>query len=398
MADKTIVPGCYDDLDACLAAPLHCVPTVEYRLINFELPLGKSDVDLLGRLPLNIFVADPSTASNKKFASSNAVSQDSLKILGSFLLLGICVHAYGEGMGMNIEGAQAFPHDEVDGLFASPQVVRNGAIYTTQLGLPEGASIEMSEVNFGNPVWNAIADFMRGYKLKLSCPENANAQLLEEPVSELGNCCALIDYQGFGRNNHGIARIQRQVNDRLDAIAAANDETEGAPDVGRFVATNAMQGPALGPEEQGDLIPTRPGPEPVSFGRLRANPNIAYWYKLPCALPVTNGTLLKIEFTSDEGNLDYITSMIRTAVMQTGLEPFAGSGANYPTYENLIAGTARGTKTRIPAGRLRLGIGLKGFKVSPNVCNSLAQALAGSGKLTTEVLNTLCAGRIGCGG
>lgn len=403
MSKNAIVPGCHDDLESCLASDYHCIPTFEYRIANLTLPLGRSDVSLLQNIPINLFVADPNQQiNNPKFAASNAVSQNSLEILGHFLLMGVCVYAVAEGMACSIEGNCAGDQDTVEADFASPTVLRNDPGYFAQLGLPEGVVPEMAEVNYGNACWRMLENFMAGYNFKLYCPDNPNAQLLEEPVSEIGNCCSLNDWSGFSRTDHGVAYIERSVNDRLAAVVAAGDAPQGLNYDQRFRVLNALQGPAasINPFEPGDLIPQRQMPVPAAFGRVRSNPSIAYWYKLPCAIPLEPGTLLRLEFDSDAGHAEYVQEMIRVATMRL-LSAWEGQTTdNFPINENGLIGTARGRKFYIPHGRVRIGIGLKGFRVAQNVCSMMASQLM-SGQTSLDVLKHVCqkslAGRTSCG-
>lgn len=400
MSKDIYVPGMCDDLASCMAADMQCVPTLEYRIANLEMPFDLQDLSLFTQTPINLFVADPAVQLNStKYAASNAVAQRSLQIVGNFLLMGICVWAVGEGMAMSVEGNAAGTRELIDDDFASPWVHRNNDPgYDTQLGLPPNANLVPAELNFGAPVWRVVEDFLAGYNLKLYCPNDSNVQLIDEPVSEIGNCCAQVDWQGMGTANHGIASIERGVNNRLGTIRQADMPDPAAYDR-YFRAVNANQAAALGvaPFVPGDLIPTRyQGPQ-VAFGHARGNPSIAYWYKLPSPLTLLDGTLLRVEFDTDAGHRQYVEHLIATATARI-LTAWADMGvSNYPTFENEIPGTADGRKLYLPSGRLRIGIGFKGFKVAQNVCEDLATRQAAMGLESGKVIKALCGSKVKCG-
>lgn len=397
---QCIVPGCYDDLESCLSAPFHCIPTVEFRLINFELPLSASDIAMLDESPLEIFVADPSrSTTNQRFSSTKSVSENSLKILGDFLLFGICVYAYGEGLGLSVEGNRLWPAANVATAPypASPSVVRTDGASLAQLGLGADVNIEGAELNWGTPVWDAIADFMRAYRLTLYCPDNANAQLLDEHVSDIGNCCAIVDYDGFSNTEKGVRHYERAINDRL---AFLNDGDGNNPipgvDLGRFLAINSEQsGPAAGQVQE--VVPARYMPVPAAYGRPKGQPNLEYWYRLACPVPLMSDTLIKIEFNSRSGDLGYKNRMLQAGSVAVNVEPFQGSGANHTRFENGLAGEVVGQKAIFPGGSWRIGIGLKGFRVSGNVCRSLADAVSGKGVMSNQIMMSTCGGRMGVG-
>lgn len=400
MGKDIYVPGMCDDLASCLSADMECVPTLEYRLANLELPFDLEDINLFTQTPINLFVADPAVQLNStKYAASNAVAQRSLQIVGNFLLMGICVWAVGEGMSMSMEGNMAGPQAEMDDDFASPWVLRNNDPgYAQQLGIPDGAEIIPAEYNFGAPVMRVVEDFLAGYNLKLYCPNDSNVQLIDEPVAEIGNCCAQTDWNGFSTTTHGVASLERRVNDRLASIRDQNRPDPDAYDK-YFRVCNAAQGPAAGlnPFEGGDLVPTRYAGPQAAFGRVRGNPSIAYWYKLPSPLTLLDGTLLRVEFDTDAGHRAYVEHLIQTATARL-LTAWAGmNNSSYPTNEEGLAGTADGRKIYLPGGRLRIGIGFKGFKVAENVCHDLATRQAAMGLESGKVIKALCGSKIKCG-
>ena len=398
--NSAIVPGCYDDLEACLSAPFHCIPTVEFRLINFELPLSASDIGMLSDTPLEIFVADPANSTNNtRYSSTKSVSDNSLKILGDFLLFGVCVYCYGEPVGLSVEGNRLWPRENVatDPYPASPSVVRTDAPSIAQLGLGDDVNIEGAELHYGAPVWDAIADFMRAYRLTMYCPDNANAQLLDEHVSDIGNCCAIVDWDGFSRLERGIRHYERVVNDRLGEINQADNPIQGSPDLGYFLAINSDQSAPGGVGEQ-EVVPARYMPVPAAYGRPKGQPNLEYWYRLACPVPLMSETLIKIEFNSRAGDAGFLQRLIEDVSVRLGVEPFAGAGANHVCNENGQANEVVGRKAIIPGGAWRVGIGLKGFRVSGNVCRSLADTLAGQGAMTSQIMMSTCAGRSSCGG
>ncbi len=399
MSTDVIVPGYCDDLESCTVADFNCVPTMEFRIANLEFPLGRTDIGFLSTMPVNFFATDPlSTTTSKKFATSNAIAQNSFEINGNFILLGLGVVVQTEGMGMTIEGTWAGPQCKVTSNFASPSVLRNSDPgYKSQLGLANDVEVHPAEVDFGIAVWRAAHDLIYGYNLKVYSPDDSNVILIEEPVSEIGNCFGITDFDGFGAATHGVALIERLVNDRLSAMVKAKDTSSPYAD-GRFRAINSEQAAAVaqGPFTPGELVPTRYQAANAAFGRVRVNPSVQSWYRLPSPLPLVRGTLLRIEFQSDPGHIEYVNSMLRTAMIDL-IEPWEGMDkSDVPTFENGVAGTQDGKKVYIPAGRMRLGIALKGFKVTENVCQSLATRIAGTGGESAKLLKALCAGKLTC--
>lgn len=407
MARKdVIVPGCCDDLEACLAMPFHCIPNFEYRVANLELPLSGEDLRLLTTDPINLFTADPAVQPNNvKYASSTPFAKDDFRFVGDFVIHGICLFVAAEGMGAHIDGNVAYDQANVNDLFASPDVLRTDPVKLAQLGLAQGVNIRGCDLEYGTPAWRFAEKFMQAFKLRMYCPNSNQAFILDEPLSEIGNCCGNTEYIGLSSVQHGVTLIERSVNDRLEAVQADLPGPWNSPgglpgvaalaDAGRFLAVNSTQGAALIGQEA-DLIPTRYGGTPVAFSRVKGNPNVQYWYKFAAPLPVSNSTSIRVEFTQDPGGVSYLADAIKAASMQL-IDAFDGAGNDYPTYEEQETQAAFGQRFYLPHGRIRIGIGFKGVKVAPNVCQALAQRyMGGTGQMTASVIQGLC-GKAACG-
>jgi hypothetical protein len=302
------------------------------------------------------------------------------------------VYAYGDPEGISLEGNQfstanvtTFGH-----LPASPINPRNTAAMLNGLfgGVAQNnLSVCPAQVNWGQSSWKAIWAFMHAFRLKMHCPSSSYELLLDEALSDIGNCCSQTDWSGFGSAKDGHILYSRKINDRLhDAAVSVVDGTPTAlgingsvlTDPGVFVPVNSEQ------FADGQITPQRYVADFANHGRPQALPAVEQWYRLPCPIPfpAIPQPKLKISLKRADGDQGYYNRMLQEMAMQACLSPISGIGQNFPINEaeldpNPVANGGYGGMTRIPGGQIRIGIGLKGFEVRPSVCEDLMSMLAG---------------------
>jgi len=386
-----------NDLQMCLDADTHCVPTVEFSVRNFHAPLVQDDIDFLSAPEINLFSIREQTAqasARNTMAYSKALSDPTITFDIPFVMLGICVYAYADPHSLVIEGNQFGPQNlfgagagQFNQLPASPMSLRNtpgllGGLFNAQEP-PEGLIVCPSQIEWGGPVWRAMWAFLHAYRLKMYCYNNTYEVLLDESLADLGNCCSQVDWSGFGDSKASHIRRTRDVNDYLLANAAG---FPGGVDPGFFVPINSAQG------ADGEITPQRYVADNTAYGRPQAYPAVEQWYRLPCPIPFPSipQPKLKVVLYRAAGDEYYLQRMLEEMSIDQCLNPVPGiASANFPINEPddivAVADGGYGGMTRIPAGPFRLGIGFKGFEARESVCEEMYRAISGdTAKLMTQ--------------
>lgn len=393
MANKMVVPGCYDDMDAALGMPMACVPTAVNRFVNLQMPFSKKDIQLLTNMPINLFVSSPDNSNDPRYGGSQALTENSLKLVGNYLIYGLCLILYPDISGYTAEGNMYFPRASfgANTLPASPWVVRNPAT----LGLPQNTTMTPAAMEKGHPSWDALTAFLRAFRMRVYCPDDVNVTLVDEQCANLGSCCAVMDLEGFGVTNKDTSMDVHRLNERLGSINTADLRPDGIADTGVFVPCNANQ------LADGDIVPDRPESPLSAYGRPMGVPGYEFYYAFPCPLPVSTETMLKMELRAESGDQVYLNDFIDQVSMQIATQVYDQAGLTYPTIENGVASvTTLGSKSRVPFSRLRIGLALKAMKVSQCVCDGVKakfmKGIVQGGSMTAQILNKLCASK-GCG-
>lgn len=384
---KELIAPCrtMSDLVSCLSMPSHCVPTVEFAVRNISLPLSQEDYSWLNADQINIFAANQGTGQvNRTYARSNNLTDMTLTFDVPFVLLGICVYAYGEPFGMSIPG-NCFDRAVVGASAnspASPLNLRNQAAalaaMTTEGTLTAG-QVNPAVIEWGSAVWKLIWAFMHSRRLVMKCPSSSYDILLDESLADLGNCCSQTEWGGFGSSKADHMMYTRMVNDRLSGADSFTLPT-GVTDPGVFFPCNCD----ITSDASSHLLvePVRLMPDFANFGRSMTTPAVESWYRLPCPIPFPTVPAPKIKISLDKSNGDdpFLERALAEGSIQDILPDAAAGSHFFPLNEQPPFGAPNlgyANEIRLPGGQLRIGIGLKGFEVRQSVCDGLMEMYEG---------------------
>ena len=137
------------DLATCLQAPSHAVPTVEFTVYNFELPLNQADVNFFNQGEINIFATRNTVATpngQPSISSSRNLTDMTLTFDVPFVLMGLCVYAYSDPVSTTVPG-NTFDRAIVtaSGAPASPDTLySNAALAQLLTGNPAATAASVS--------------------------------------------------------------------------------------------------------------------------------------------------------------------------------------------------------------------------------------------------------------
>lgn len=383
MQQNTLACRTMTDLRSCLASKSHCVPTVEFNVLNLEAPLSLETRALLELPELNLFVANQQTARSGQIpatSTSKNLSEPTITFDTPFIMMGLCVYAYADPYSLVVQGN----HFDDQGDFtaaahlpASPMNLRRTLVPTLFGGAAITPAVSPAQIEWGGPVWRALWAFMHAYRLEMTCPSSSYDILMDESLADIGNCCSQAEWQGFGNSGASHIRITRAMNQRLiDATMPAASGFPGANN-GQFVPWNSEQ------FANGEIVPEVYTADEAAYGRNLFNAAVEQWYELPVPIPFPSipQPKLKITLRKQDGDQGYVNRMIDEVTANYDLNPVAvgGVATSFPLNDPPIVGDAEGYggMTRLPGGLFRIGVGIKGFLVRANVCDDLACLLAG---------------------
>ena len=401
-----------EDIDRFLACDPAHMPVVEANLRNVALPLCADDYNFFlgtdsvtGAQTGVDYFANPQSGgapfNPRSMSRAAGLVRSGLKFRTDFILDSICVQVHCEPNAWALDGNQFSPQTTVDasGIPASPDLPWAGpdnpfGYYTA------GTAINRvnAQLEWGGPTWRAAHWFLQAFRLKMQCPSAANVhELLNERLTDLGNCCLGTSYEGFGKSKASPIMGVRLTNGRLAALRAAaqfpviaqqrlalgNGITAANQDVGYFIPFNCTQTPneALGLVNR---TPIRMGVVDESYGSQDVSPGAASkWYRLPIPRVIEHDENIEIILQTDTaGDIDFLDKMfmemtIMTATGNVGASPVPGVNGLAETAGTYMLGdgpytTLAGTGyVRIPGGFMRVGLALKGFMLDANVCSSV---------------------------
>jgi hypothetical protein len=385
MAQKSDMYGQITDVNelfACLDSDATMVPTVEFTVRNFELPFSDDDIGFFEQPEINLFATSQqvSRGADNKYARSYNLTDQTLTFDQPFVLMGICVYAYGDGENMLVEGNQFGPQAVVDGaggLPASPMNLRNIPLALAALWpsgqQPAGAEYCPSQLAWGNPTQQIVWAFLHAYRLQMRCPTSSYEILMDEALADIGNCCSQVEWNGVGSAKMAYIDKVRTVNERLKLLGQLPDGS----DPGYFLPINADQ------DEFGAIHPNRLYGDLGNYVAARSLPAVEQWYRLPFPMPfpAVPQPKIKITFKKADGDQGYNARVLTEGTMDKCLSPIPSGACKFPINEGdplvRTADGGLGCMTRIPAGRMRIGVGLKGFEVRQSVCDDLACMVSG---------------------
>jgi hypothetical protein len=404
--NNTLACRTMTDLRSCLASKSHAVPTVEFTVLNLDAPLTAEARATLELPELNLFVAGPQTATSGQIptrSTSYNLTPPTLTFDTPFIMMGLCVYAYGDPYSMVVQGnhfADALGLGALGHLPASPMNLRAILTDTLFTGAHTGIFPQVSpaQIEHGGPIWRALWAFMHAYRLEMTCPSSAYDILMDESLADIGNCCSQAEWQGFGNSGASHIRVTRSVNDRLANFTL--------PPVSGFPATNGQVVPWNCEQfNDGQIVPEVYTADEAAYGRSFYNAAVEQWYELPCPIPFPSipQPKLQIKLRKVDGDQPYTARMLDELTANYDLNPtVSGGSTRFPLNDGPVAGPLEGYggMTRIPSGQFRIGIGIKGFLVRGSVCDELSSILSGHGQLNPGQLcdDPRLQGLIGSGG
>lgn len=401
-----------NQLNAMLGLPLGLQSTVEFALKDFELPLSREDAEYLDHnTTIDLFGLPRAFKSN--INSSSNLSYFGFTVDQPMIVTGLCAYGYAEPHAALVEGNQFGPQADIEALAAipaSPINLRNQvAALTALLGAAPGNVVASpAHLEIGGPTWNFLWAYLQAFKLVMECPHSKLETVLQERLIDVGNCCSLVDFSGFGSSEMSHLYWVRRLNARLNDIQHADlpglpgyAGTTANADPGYFLPITAEQ------NAQNEITPNRTTGVARSYGKPQAfgESYAERWFRLPYAMPLDENTKihLTIERDSDsDGNAVYFNRMMEEGCMKSRLGPIPAvpTHVNFPIDEAEAAADPAGGHadfTQIPAGLVRIGLGLKGVFCRPNVCNAWKATIADGDGLASVMRGDaeVCGGCVG---
>lgn len=397
------------ELQECMKAPSHMVPTVEFTVYNMELPLCQADYNFFNQPEINIFAGTAvqnTTNAAPSRATSHNLTDMTLTFDNPFILMGLCVYAYADPVGFvspgNCFGPRAAvaagpsagndmplsPDSFVADDAALSQMFNVAAGVLGPLGITPNTCLP-AMLDWGGPAWRLLWAFMHSYRLEMKCPMSSWSILMNEALSDIGNCCGQVEWGGFGNSEIDPYKYIGRVNNRMNTAATSPTVLDAAGNVlaadpGIFFPTNGVM--ALSAAGAISTQPQHQLARIASYGRPISTPTVEQWYRLPCPIPfpAVPQPKLKITLRQQDGDQGYLARLLQEGLashntIMNGLasnyaavNPVAGLGFTRPVHTDTVT---------VPGGQLRIGIGLKGFDVHPSVCEEMSGMIANMGQI-----------------
>ena len=379
-----------EQLETCIRNPSSFVPTFEFRVRSFDLPLDAQDVAYLGTT-IKPFADEVSVINNggtvNRSMNSKNFEQPEYQLPANFIALGICVLAYVEPYGMGIDGNLLTTQANVLAMTKQPYSPDNyyegfDATLVNNAGV---ASVCPTILDWGSPTWTFSDWFFKTYRMSVQCQVQSNVhEVLNERLIDMGNCCVDTSKEGFSNANGDWLDACTMTNSRLRAIQLAGLQPDlsavGLPamaDMGFFQPLNAKatydvrQGVVANQMTADGL---RLPPQPVAFGGVQAAGQHK-WYKFDVPRFIRAHRNIKIQMERLPEDLPNWVRMVRSAgmSMNSGVIPTGGGAAKIG---DIVVGDASYTaylktlRGKLPGGRVSIGIGLKGLLVDDSMCTN----------------------------
>lgn len=380
-----------ESLPECLNAPSHTVPTVQYRLLNTSAPFDTRQNALFLQEKINLFATNMSTNDQNGFdtATSDNLIADTFSLTTPFIMMGLCIYAYGEPHGFALDGNFYGTQKQVESLAAypgSPLLLRTDANALAQLGLEVSTNPRVliekfcqAQFDWGNPTWRAAWAFLHAYRIQVDCPNTASGEyIINEDLSDIGNCCSHAIPEGFGAGKTSWINYVRTVNARLRELQQQSIGNPGTD--GYFLPFNVDQNlvPAATTLDY-NVDPYRQPVDFAAYGRSFMTPTIEQWYRMGTPIPMDKDTKIRINMLRSPGNNPYLERFLEEMNITDCVTPVpALDGKNDVRLDELADHVTISHESpnfkKVPGGRFRIGIGLKGFFVKPSVCAELETA------------------------
>jgi hypothetical protein len=386
------IAGSLEELIAMVNLPLIYHSTVQFALRDFELPFSADDFDFFNdQTVINLFALNQ-LVPNQKIQYGPNMSSPTFTVDTPMAVTGFCVFTYGEPARGLVEGNQFGPQTAITHDPASPINLRADAASLAAL-VANGAGATWASpahLEIGSPTWRFLWAWLQSHLMVLQCPHSAFDTVMRERLVDIGNCCSLMDYTGFGDAQASHLYWTRRVNERLTDIMHGAQEG-GLPDEDRY-GTPAGTDPGyffpINSEQNGDteISPNRTTGQDESYGTPRAYPAVETWFRLPYPMFLFDDTKIKLTFERDGDAVGarYFQRMLDEACLKLrqgpvpALDSLGAAGQTFPLSEPGEAPQVAGGHadfTQLPAGQMRLGLGMKGFYLRPQICGKIKDEL-----------------------
>jgi hypothetical protein len=330
-----------DDVDAALQADLVKTYRTTFSMKEFDLPLTLKQFEAFFGPVINLFAGDASQRAvgvSTNTTLTNAVDMP-------FLVRCIAIYIAVEPLGFTIAGA-AIPTPDAN--TAVPAF--DGIQFITALAPAVPAdytAANLAWLEWGQSTWKAAHAFMQSYRLRMLL--GGRLELFNELCADVGNLDSHSQWEGFSNSLTEVPayvahvnEIERENNRGLTFIPAT------AQAVAQTNATTALT--TIG-------VPTPLAP--ASWGGPKQE-------GLFCGCYPTRGILLvpgmpiNLSFVQDDGDSIYFDAL-RDALTESDAVKYDKN------FTNAIANTtgASATFAEFKGGKLRLGIVMRGFELTP---------------------------------
>jgi len=372
-----------DELVRVARMPLSAYPTSEFALWNIEFPLNNQDYQELAGNEINLFGADQNVQrlpGTNRIAYSSNMTGPTFTVDNPFIVTGVCVLIQGEPVSMQVEGNQFGPKSYIESLATNPasplnlrnQVALLQALLGTADALPADFFACPSVLDWGGSTWRFIWAMMQAWRIVFECPNSGFENIIDERLADLGNCCSHMSFDGFGNSDMPLTYVVRRLNARLHditlptALAMPADGYAPLAESGYFFPLNAEQ------NSDGEISPYHYSKDRAAYGCPFQTSQYETWIRLPVPMPLDSNTKIKLTLNRREGDETYWYRSLDEAILRRCAGPVpAIASCNFPIHETDQAADPDGgiaCQTQIPAGQVRIGLGLKGFQVREGTC------------------------------
>lgn len=340
-----------DDLGQCMQADLVKVPKTVFSLRERLLPLTDTQFDAEFGPEINFFAG--SASQRALGVSSNTTLTNAVDV--PFLIRCISVFISVEPLGFTASGAAiAAPSTPVftpyfDGVLTG--------IPAAQADVP-GMMPQPAWLEWGQGTWKAAHAFMQAYRMTMVL--GGRLELFNELNADVGNLDSHSPWEGFSNSLSNLPAYVRQVNDKARAdgrssiFLPATAQQVTIPAQAPFQALIGVPAPLVqaswgGPQQKGlfcGCYPVRglllvPG-APINLNMVRDKGDSIYFAALRDALTVKSG-------------LTYDANLTATLALQTAAGP--------PPVLTTISNNSAFQEFK--GGKLRIGISMRGFELTP---------------------------------
>lgn len=397
-----------DEMFALVRLPLTAHSSKQVVMRTIDVPLSEDDYDLLSAPEINLYRPDNEKANTSgrrvKMSYPKQMSPFTITMDQPFIATGLCITLLGDPVSESIEGNTFGPQDQLLSVPASPINVRHqtgalAALLGREVG--DGDYVCPAILDHGGPVWRFVYWLMQSWRVVWECPGSAYQTLLNERLSDVGTCIPLPKIEGFSNAEVAVQVITRLCNDRLHRLAN-NTDGESFPTVATpvdaaaaIVAANAPYFVPLNSEQNSDfeITPYRYIKDKQAYGSMVAMPGYENWIRLPIPMPLDVTTKIKLQLEmEDKADEEYRDLALSEIMMRQCVGPIPAldsAGCFFPIDEADKAADADGgiaCHTIIPFGKMRIGLGIRGFEIRENVC-ALYRRMLKDKALLPQIMN-----------